>query len=156
LQVKLKSCVAVEVLVTVGVSILVLFRFYKSNVVWHWNKLNCKERCLSSLFLGDEIMNCFDVIPIGLRWRQSMEGRRNFCLCMSDSWLRRAANFHRQSNMWRWRMCFMNETKIMCSLVEQSRYYLRERQAENRPESWYFAGENFFFWIQLFQNKGRI
>jgi hypothetical protein len=34
-QVKVKLCVAVEVLVTVWVNILVLFRFYKSNVVRH-------------------------------------------------------------------------------------------------------------------------
>ncbi len=121
-QVKVKLCVAVEVLVTVWVNILVLFRFYKSNVVRHWNKLNCKERFLSSFFLGDEIMNCFDVITIALRWRQSMEGRRNVCLCMSDSWRRRAANFHLQSNMWRPTICFMDETKIMCSLLEQSRH----------------------------------
>jgi hypothetical protein len=123
-QVKLKSCVAVEVLVTVWVNILVLFRFYKSNVVRHWNKLNCKERCLSFLFLGDEIMNCFDVIHIRLRWRQSIERRRTFFLCMSDFWLRRAAHFRLQSNMWRRTICFMNETKIMSSLLEQSRHDL--------------------------------
>jgi hypothetical protein len=123
-QVKLKSCVAVEALVTVWVNILVLFRFYEGNVVRHWNKLNCKEWCLSFSFLGEEIINCFDIIPIGLRWRQSMKGRRNFCLCISDSWLRRAANFRLQSNMWRRTICFMNETKIVYSLLAQSRHYL--------------------------------